>query len=511
MVNLNSSKKSANRGNGNGGGNFVPMENILVELKAVFEADPKKPTPDKDYIEAYLLYDACGIKAEFEPDTIDEATGEKIPGAPKTVITAKINPDTKGRYGNPDPSKTPLEMWDLKLGRKKGTSGKMGESALIVLEKAKKVGDNEFECGFLYAAQRDRNSETDLVIENVFAMVGEEGERTKRDGTVVKFQERKMYLAEEATLVSNMDELRAAVVDKLTDPRAERPFAMIHVIGTEPQGRFVPELDDNGNEVKDEKGEVVLAKDEKGNPIPRYPYEARTASVFLRWENEVQLSAEESFDRWFTDVSTTRDGKPVYERDEDGNVIKDADGKPVPELRHGEMIEIINNYLGEEGLLFEVIGGFTYNTGKNSLPSARGRMSDHYNFEMDWENRENGRTAVNKDTGKNFTMQGLTQSHMVLGRVEDNENPGTFGPWYAQKTYTTRSYNPAIFQEREIITPNTPATVAAVFVEEAERRSKAKSDEFRANRNKNNGPVNEDDNIPVDKEPDYSGGMAMNR
>ncbi len=509
MVKLNASKKSANRGNG-GGGNFVPWENILVELKAVYEADPKKATPEKDYIEAYLLYDACGIKAEFEPDTVD-ANGEKIPGAPKTIITARIDTKTKGRYGNPDPAKTPLEMWDLKVGRKKGTSGKMGESALIVLEKAKKVGDNEFEVGFLYAAQRDRNSETDLVIENVFAMVGAEDERTKRDGTVVKFQERKMYLAEEASLVTSMDELRAAVVDKLTDPRAERPFAMIHVIGSEPQSRFVPELDDNGEEIKDENGEVVLAKDDKGNPISRYPYEARSASVFLRWENEVQLSAEESFDRWFTDVST-RDGKPVYERDEDGNVLKDADGKPIPELRHGEMIDIINNYLGEDGLLFEVIGGFTYNTGKNSLPSAKGRMSDHWNFETDWEHRETGRTSINKETGKNFTMQGLTQSHMILGRVEDNETPGTYGNWYAQKTYTTRSFNPAIFQEREIITPNTPAAVAAVFVEEAERRSKAKSEEFRNNRNKNSGPVREDDNIPVaDHEPDYSGGMAMNR
>jgi hypothetical protein len=490
MVNLNASKKSGNRNNG-GNGTFIPMENILVELKAVFETDPKKPTPDKDYIEAYLLYDACGIKAEFEPDTIDAESGEKIPGAPKTIITARIDPNTKGRYGNPDPAKTPLEMWDLKLGRKKGTSGKMGESALIVLEKAKKVGDNEFECGFLYAAQRDRNSETDLVIENVFAMVGEEGQRTKRDGTVVKFQERKMYLAEEATLVKSMDELRAAVVDKLTDPRAERPFAMIHVVGTEATDRTV--------------------KNEDGTETPRYPYEARSASVFMRWEDEVQLSADESFDRWFTDVSTTRDGKPVYERDENGDIVKDADGKPVPELRNSEMIDIINNYLGEEGLMFEVVGGFTYNTGKNSLPSARGRMSDHYNFEMDWENRETGLTAVNKETGKNFTMQGLTQSHMVLGRVEDNEAPGTFGPWYAQKTYTTRSYNPAIFLEREIITPNTPAPVAALFVEQAERRSKAKSDEFRAARNKNAGPVKEDDNIPVDEQPDYSGGMAMNR
>ncbi len=489
MVNLNASKKSANRGNG--GGNFVPMENLLVELKAVYEADPKKPTPDKDYIEAYLLYDACGIKAEFEDDTIDEATGEKIPGAPKTIITARIDPNTKGRYGNPDPAKTPLEMWDLKLGRKKGTSGKMGESALIVLEKAKKVGDNEFEVGFLYAAQRDRNSETDLVIENVFAMVGEEGERTKRDGTVAKFQERKMYLAEEATLVTNMDELRAAVVDKLTDTRAERPFAMIHVVGTEAADRVV--------------------KNEDGSETPRYPYEARSASVFLRYENEEQLSAEESFDRWFTDISTTRDGKPVYERDENNEIVKDADGKPVAELRHGEMIEIINNYLGEEGLMFEVIGGFTYNTGKNSLPSARGRMSDHYNFQMDWENRETGLTAVNKETGKNYTMQGLTQSHMVLGRVEDNETPGTYGPWYAQKTFTTRSYNPAIFLEREIITPNTPAPVAALFVEQAERRSKAKSDEFRAARNKNGGPVKEDDDIPVDNEPAYDGGMSMAR
>jgi hypothetical protein len=498
MVNLNASKKSAK--GGNGGGTFVPWENILVELKAVYETDPKKPTPDKDYIEAYLLYDACGIKAEFEEDTIDEATGEKIPGAPKTVITARIKVDTKGRYGNPDPAKTPLEMWDLKVGRKKGTSGKMGESALIVLEKAKKIGDNDFEVGFIYAAQRDRNSETDLVIENVMAMVGEEGERTRRDGTIAKYQERKMYLAEEASLVTSMDELRAAVVEKLTDPRAERPFAMIHVVGTEPTDRVV----------KDEEGNVV--KDENGKEIPRYPYEARSASVFLRYENEEQLSAEESFDRWFTDVSTTRDGKPVYERDDEGNVVKDADGKPVPELRHGEMIEIINNYLGDEGLVFEVIGGFTYNTGKNSLPSARGRMSDHFNFQMDWENRETGLTAANKETGKNFTMQGLTQSHMVLGRVEDNETPGTYGPWYAQKTFTTRSFNPAIFLEREIITPNTPPAVAAVFVEEAERRSKAKSDADRARRAKNGAAVKEDDDIPVaDREPDYAGGMAMNR
>jgi hypothetical protein len=478
MVNLNASKRANNRGNG--GSTFQPMENILVQVKTVHEHDPKSPTPDKDYIEAYLMHDAGGITAEFDND-----------GNPLTLITARIDTNAKGRYANPDPTKTPLEMWDLKPGRKKGTSDRMGQDGLVILEKAKKVGDREFQAAFLFTAQRNRASEKDMVIENVMTTVYPEKTRKLPDGTERRGQERRIYITNEATKVSTMAELRAAIAEKLEDDRAERPFAVIHVIGTKPEDRtFV---------------------DDEGNTRPRYPYEALSATVYPAWENEERLSSEQAIDRWFTEPAKSKDGALIYQKDENGDTITDANGEPLPELRNGEMVDIVTNYLGSEELMFEVIGGFTYGTGKNSLPSAKGRKSDHWNFEMDWENRVTGETKADRDTGKNYVMQGVAAAHMVLGRVEDENEPGVYGPWYAQKTYTVRSYNPPVFLERELITPHTPKEVAELFVEQAERRSKAKNEQFRNNRTSEAGPVEENDDIPVDNEPAYDGGMAMSR
>jgi hypothetical protein len=495
MVSLNASK---NKGRGNGGnsngGSFSARENVMVQVIEVHEANENKPTPKEDTITAALLHDAYGLTAEFEPDTTDPETGEIIPGAPKTLITARIDVSTPNRYRNPDPAKQPTEMWDLKVDRRKGTGAYMGPNALVVLEKSRlNQQTGEVEVQFLKVAQHELNQDNELAITNVMATVGAEREKVKADGTVEKKQDRKIYMVEEASLVTNMEELKAALKDKLEDGRGERPFAVIHMVGRDVQPTEMETVDDDGNKIT----------------VPRYPYEARSAVVYLGYdhENKVQLSAEDSIEAWFTEPAMTRDGKPVYARDENNEIVKDAEGNPVPALRNAETIDLIEAYLGHEAVMFEVIGGFAYNTGLNSLPSTKGRMSDHWNYQVDWENRETGLPGQDKD-GNKYVTQGIARSHMLLGRVKKRNE---LGPWYAQKTFTTKAFGAHVFLERELITPNTPAEIAEVFTAQAERRAKAKAEEIRA-RNNNAAAPKEDDNIATeDNAPDYSGGIAMGR
>jgi len=471
MVSLNASKKS--RG---GKGNYQPPENVYVQVMAVNDTPgAKEPNPKDDTIDAGLLADAFGLKADFDAD-----------GNPTTIVKARIAQDEatkKRRYSNPDPTKKPTEMWDLKTGRKKGTGDRMGKSPVVILEKAKLNAAGEIEAQFIFIAQRDRDSEKELVIENVLSTVGDEGSYS--DGG--KFQKRKIYLDTESVKVTSLDELKAAVQNKLSDDRAEKPFALIRVVEDKVHETEVEvfKTDDEGNEVLDADGQPIVV-----GKKPRYPYEARAASVYLGREGDVTMSPEASIEAWLT------------------NPPRDADA---------EMADIIQAFLvdksdGHEGLIFEVIGGFTYNTGKQSLPSANGRRSDHYSFQMPWENPETGVGGIDRKTGKPYVTQGVSRAHMVLGRVEDQETPGTYGSWYAQKTFTTKAYGQDLFQEREIITQWTPPAVAALFQAQAERREKARAEQFFEQNNSRGAAPKEDDDIPhEDNQPAYDGGMAMNR
>ncbi|NTF17287.1 hypothetical protein G6L37_02425 [Agrobacterium rubi] len=471
MVKLNGSNK---RSGGNGNKRTSSFkENVLVQVLGVNETNPKAPTKETDTIDAGLLHNAFGLEAKFDND-----------GNPLTILKARVDVNAKNRYRNPDPAKQPTEMWDLRTGRRKGTGDKMGKAPVVVLEKASLNANGEIEAGFIIIAQRDKDSEKELVIENVLSTVYEETTRGDR-----KVQERKIYMAEEAVLVESIDALRAAVKEKLEDDRASRPFAIIRVIGKDLE-------------------EVDPAE-------PRYPYEAATSTVYPRFENETNLSAEESFDRWFTDTAKTQDGRPIYQRDENDEIVKDADGQPVVALKNAAMIGFVQDFLinkeeEHDTVMFEVIGGFTYTTGKQSLPSTNGRLSDSVNFQMSHENDETGIVSINAKTGRPYTRQGITRAHMLLGRVEDQEVPGTYGAWYAQKTIPTKGIDRQIFKECEIITPHTPAVVAAAFKEQADRRFEARSEEFKS---KNNAPApKDDDDIPHgDEQPAYDGGMAMGR
>lgn len=470
MVNLNKNKKSG----GKGGNGWVAPENVYGMVMAVHDTGTGGPKPKDDWIEFGLLADAFGMKADLDAD-----------GMPTVILKARIAQDeaTIARRAPKDPNKTLTEMWDLKTGRKKGTGDKMGKNPLIILEKAKLNAAGEIEAQFIFIAARDCNSEKELVIENVLSSVSEEG--TYGDGN--RYQKRKIYLAEESTKVSSLDELKAAILDKLTNERAEKPFALIRVVEDKVHETEVDvyKTDDEGEPIADANGELTVI-----GTRPRYPYEARAASVYISYDKDKNaLTPEASIEEWFA------------------NPPRDADA---------EMASIIQSYLvekeeGHEGLVFEVIGGFTYSTGKQSLPSSGNRLSDHWAFQTPWENTETGLGGTDKKTGKEYVTQGVSRAHMVLGRVEDNENPGTYGPWYAQKTYTTKASAQDIFLEREIVTPHTPPQVAELFQAQADRRDKAKRDKrFQVN-NKDAAP-REDDNIPVeDSQPAYDGGMAMSR
>lgn len=444
--NLNASR---NRKGGSTAGKYTPRENVAVQVALVHSTDPKTPTPADDYIEAFLLHDAYGLKAEFDGD-----------GVPLTSIKAKVDLETKGRYyEGQDPTKQPTEMWDLGKGRRKGTGAKIGDNPTVILEKSRlNKQTNEVEVSFITIGQRDQNSEFELVIENVMAIVYDEKTNPENGH---KKQARNIFLVEEAVEVNSMDTLKAAILSKLEDNRADRSFAMIHLVGREVQP-------------------IVSEKDEDGNTQPQYPYQAISYRVSLGYdsENKVSLEPAASVEAWFADEQNADDIATI-------EICLDP----------------------EQKMMVEVIGGFSYPTGKNSLPSAKGRMSDHLSFQAPWENPETGAKGVDRTTGNPYVMQGVARGHMVLGRVDGEDGPGN---WYAKDTFVTRSFDPLIYRDRELITKNTPPEIAAVFEAQATRRAAEKVEFFNKRRDAAKEP---EDKIKQESDDNFdpSGGMQMGR
>jgi hypothetical protein len=453
-----------------------PKENVLVEVVQVHAVNKDKATKEQDTVEVKLLHDAFELPAG-------------------TIVKARIDHAHAVRYKNPDPKKTPMEMWDLAAGKKKGSGAKMGDKAVVLFEKAHKGADDVVVVQFLHVAEHVPNSPTECAIENVMTTVEEE--KVGNDGKAR--QTRRIYLPLESEKVTTEDELRAAVIKKLEDDRPGNPFAVIRVMKNE------------------------LIKDAEGNVVTEgYPYEAYATSVFRPWDRETEglLSGEASFDRFLTDEKKTPDGGQVFARDEDGNTIKDAAGNPVPELRNARMISYLNAYFNPETeedkqdvekYTLEVIGGFSYTTGPLSLPSAKGRLSDHYQYLIDWENPDTAKTSADRETGVKFKMTGICASTILLGRV-DNDG----APWYAQKTFTTKQgTGREIYTLKELKTPHTPVEIAESFKAQATRRSASLRAAF-DNQDKSNNSAKSnkanDDMIEQDGEPDYTGGaMSVGR
>ena len=476
MVNLN--KPS---GRGNFRSNSSPAkENVMVQKVRLHTTSDDGPVKETDYMEVALLHDALGLTAKF-----DENTKE-----PLTILKARIDVNTPKRYANPDPKKTPLEIWDLEVGRKKGSGDEMGENPIVVLEKATLDKSGDIIASYITIAQRDMESISEMAVANVMMTVLPE-EPVGNSGKTK--QERRVYFPGEATKVSSIDELKAKIAH-VFNANADDPGTPIAAV------RILMATTQPTESEPDANGEIHS----------QYPYQSKVYHIYRPYDEEREkarpsdpeaaaaFDAELSMDyakQWFT---RTRQDDPDT-------------------LANGDKIELIEGCLASDDFIVEVIPAMKLTTGQQSLPSAKSnRMGDERMFVYDYEQQLTGRNSVDQN-GKKREDFGVAVGHMILGRVvkylKDKETKAVTveeGPWFAKKSFTSRAFSPLIFQPRELITPNVPAPVAEAFMEQAVRRKSTRfsNDAEKKDTREHEGRINMDGQDA----PDYSGGrMGVGR
>jgi hypothetical protein len=471
---------------GNGRGFKKPQrESVAVIMKTdPYRADLKIATPAEDYFVGTLLADAFGKKAGEEVRVKTEISSPK-----RKANAEKVAADQDGN------KKALLEVVDLTFGKVKGGATMMANPT-IILEKALYNAQTEFvEAEFLSVGTHSDTIDNERVETGVLVSV-DRARKSNRDGGGIR-QTRFFYDRDNAAKVewndpaSSVEDIRQAVEKALEDASKseyKRPFVVLQVVNKNPQ----PELP--------------------------FGYEAVSAHIPLAYDSESKTSKTptESFQEFFTAVSTDKDGKVrplmVNPVDPDGValedkwvVAKDANGAVVPLLRNQEIIDVLESAFeefeaGSQDYVVQVIPGYSFTTGRDSLPSSGN--GDAVSFLAPEEDEFTGEK-------KKWDGRFLAEGSMTLGRVKRVEREGTtLGEWFAKKTFTALSYDARLFRECEIITQFTPPEVADIFSENAERRLAEKNQRANERREaRNNAPAQEQQ--PA-QESNYTGSDAIN-
>lgn len=467
---------------GNGGGFKKPQrETVAVVMKAdPVRVDPKVATPAEDYFVGTLLADAFGKKAGEDVRVKVEVSSDK-----RKKNAEKVAADQDGG------KKALMEVVDLTFGKVKG-GATMLANPTIILEKALYNAQTEFvETEFLAVGTHSDSLETERVETGTLVSVDRARKSTRDAGG--SYQTRYLYERDKASLVewadpaTAVDAVRAAVekaLEEASQSEFKRPFVVLQVVNKTPQ----PELP--------------------------FGYEAVSAHIPLVYDrvNKVSKTPAESFQEFFTAVSTDKDGKvrPLMVNPVDGDgvviedkwvVAKDAEGKVVPLLRNQEIVDVLDSAFdqfeaGSTEYLVQIVPGYTFTTGADSLPSTGN--GDATNFLAQDEDEFTGEK-------RKWDTRYLAEGTMTLGRVKRVEREGTtLGEWFAKKTFTAHSYDARLFRECEIITQFTPPEVADVFRENSERRLKEKNDRAKERREERKAAQNRDQD--QDQDRNYAGG-----
>lgn len=204
-------------GKGRGNGGFKPAMNLPLRIDKV-HADKAAKNPAKDYIEAFLLVDAFGKKAN-------------------DIIQIKL----KARQAPSDPEKLPLEVWDLQLGKKVKGRYQVGEYAAIVAENATLLTDGTFECGWIKVmeyAYADKPGEKAVKDALVIGPISVGYLNEPREGRNFHSQDRFVQMTDESVVVAGMGEaalasFRAQAIELMRDRSATaggRPLLNVRLI-----------------------------------------------------------------------------------------------------------------------------------------------------------------------------------------------------------------------------------------------------------------------------------------
>jgi len=433
---------SLNKSRQNSGGGNRGTENVAVMVAEVHVQDKRAANPAEDYAIVYLLEDAFGKKAEFN---------DKVPSehpdymTPLTTVKLKMRPDVKvsGEFTQPG-------VWDLQVGKRKGAGMPMGQFPTIVLESAFLDSRTDTVMARWYrVGQRDYTNTGERCLPN--ALVSVEAERYENtDNGKVFHQYRHLVMPEDARTFSTLAEFKEIATSFLVenpDAAGGRPIATFRILNA--NGIAAGQIDENS---------------------------IATIQIYPIWDKEKQarLSPAESVERWL-------EANPEWV----GLIMKVEEKSP-----------------DTEGYVFELIPSYRYNTGRDSLPSKKGKgIDDAENFRVNVEDRAKGGAYIAKNNGDGFVMtNGFALGSMIVKRSADD------APWFATNTFRKNRFGP-IFMKDEFLTPNLPAETRKVLEARAEARGNSARQAMTAGRDAENGSAPSDDEIPFG-EPDHSGGLT---
>jgi ribosomal protein L19E len=379
---------------GRGGGNFKPSFNVPVRIHQVHVSNEKGATRGVDFLEGSLMAPAFGLEAD-------------------AVVKVRI----KDRGVPRDKERTPMEIYDLQPGKKKGTGARMGTHGAIVAENAQLLEDGTIECGWVKVVEHEYKEKPAgewMHVGHVsvgFLRINE------KDPTSPARQDRFIHFPTAARVISGQGEealasFKDTVVGLLAD-RAEqaggRPTVVVRLVNQRAIGTA---------------GSVA------------------TATIWLGWDrdNKVSISPEATVDTW---LANPDNAKWL-------NFIQNAD-----------------NIAASDGVL-EVWPSWHFNTGLKTAErevknkdAGKVHTAEQYAAPMINDAGE----PLFTENGKRRTHYGLIAEGMHMVVVPEN-----FTDWIANQTWTLESFPQKLFSIDDLPTDNLKPEVKKVFEDNAVKR-----------------------------------------
>jgi hypothetical protein len=380
---------------GRGGGSFQASHNLPFRIKAINLANPKAATRGVDTVEGYLIRPAFGK-------------------AVNDVVVIKI----KDRGEPTDPDKKPMEVFDLQVGRKKGSGGKMGEHATVIAEDARIQADGTIECNWVRVVEHEYKEAPDAEwLHSGFVSVGYlqpiKNNFIRQDRTV-HFNDQSIAITGDGDeAIANFRDTLARLLAERTPEAGGRPAAVIRLVNQGKAGQA---------------GSVA------------------STMIWLGWDKEANahLAPEVAVDRW---MASDDAAKWL-------NFVANAD-------------KIANS----NGVL-EVWPVWSFTTAKKTAEretkvkeSGRLHLQEQFTAPMI---DEAGQPVLN-DNGKRRNHYGLIAEgmHQVVTMQGGTD-------WFANQTWTFDRFPTKLFSVDDLPTPNVSPEVIKIFEANATKRVEEK-------------------------------------
>lgn len=385
-------KKGGSRGNNN-----AVSFNLPFRISQVHVANPKAATRGVDTVEGFLINEAFGLEKD-------------------ALVTIRI----KDRGVPADPDKTPMEVFDLQIGRRKGSGGKMGTHAAVVAEDARMLDGNIIECNWVKVVEHEyKEKPEEEWLHTGFVSVGYLSPADEKTGFIR--QDRFVHFPEYARVIEGQGEealasFKATVAALLAERNADaggRPSVVLRLVNQAAVGQ---------------------------------PGSVATATIWLGWDRDAgaHISPEESVDRWLANP-------------DNANWLNF--------VQHADQIA------GSNGVL-EVWPVWSFTTAKNTAEretknkkAGKMHMQDQFTAPMINE----AGAPVLTDSGNRRNHYGLiTQGLHQVVRFQGGTD------WFANMSWTLERFPTKLYSIDDLPTANLSPEVVAAFEGQGAKRVEEK-------------------------------------